>query len=93
MTSLLHVALLRDRQMRSVFRSPADLTAMRHTRPCFGDDPYEVEGHIVSGKPAVPEYHLVLSDFVLNKPDATGKCRLRYNRTGALLSSLGPSYR
>lgn len=44
MTALPHVALLRGRQMTSVFRSPAGLTAMRLTRPCFGDEPYEVEG-------------------------------------------------
>ena len=57
---------------------------MRLTRPCYGDDPYWVEGPDVSGQPAVPEHHLVLGDLVLAPPNAAGHCRRLYDRKGAL---------
>jgi hypothetical protein len=45
---------------------------------------YNVEPDPSQALPAAPEHHLVLQDFVLEKPRAgeDGICRRRYDRTG-----------
>ena len=52
---------------------------MRITRPCAGDNPFNIEG--------LEQHELLLSDMSLAPPDRNGKCRRLYNRLGAHYAS------
>ena len=61
---------------------------MRITKPCGGDDPFNIEGGIATVNGVAVKYQpleqheLLLSDMSLAPPDKDGKCRRLYNRLG-----------
>jgi hypothetical protein len=78
-------ALVDLQQLRAVLcaevepECAAGLVGMRITRPCAGDNPFNIEG--------LEQHELLLSDMSLAPPDRNGKCRRLYNRLGAHYAS------